>query len=80
MLVVAREIHLGEDQDTEDSASLTPSQSRENKRSVRSAAAFAKNANAAFPIRRRTQRRAELMEVEEFLFLRGMGHLSAECR
>lgn len=70
MLAVAREIHLGEDQVTVDAASLTPSQSRENKRSVCTAAAFAKNANAAFPILRRTQHRAEMMEVEEFLFRR----------
>ncbi|KAL1271522.1 hypothetical protein QQF64_030538 [Cirrhinus molitorella] len=63
MLTVAREIHLGEHQDTVDAASLTPSQSRENKRSVCIAAAFAKNANAAFPIPRLTQHRAE-----EFLF------------
>lgn len=68
MLAVAREIHLGEDQDTVDAASLAPSQSRENKRSVCTAAAFAKNANAAFPILRLTQHSVEMMEVEEFLF------------
>lgn len=66
MFAVAQEIHLGEDQDTVDAASLTPSQSRENKRSV--CTTFAKNANAAFPILRLTQHREEMMEVEEFLF------------
>lgn len=67
MLAIAREIHLGEDQDTVDAASLTPSQSRENKRSA-CTAAFAKNANAAFPILRLTQHSVEMMEEEEFLF------------
>lgn len=67
MLVVAREIHLGEDQDTVDAASLTPSQSRENKRFAPSPP-WQRTPTRRSPILRLTQHSVEMMEVEEFLF------------
>lgn len=65
MLAGARDIDLGEDQNKVDSASLTQSQSRENRRSVCTSAAYAKNAYAVIPILRHS---AERGSCKEFLF------------
>lgn len=77
MLAVEREIHLGEDQDTVDAASLTPSQSRENKRSVCKERQRSVSLSATHAAQGGSDGggRISLSALD----LRGIGHSSTEC-